>query len=110
MKTFLLGLVLALSVASTPVLLAQDDGSANSSTTPSGGGGNSGDGQRAEKWKQVLEQLNLTDAQKAQIKQIRANTQPGPERRQQIMAVLKPEQKQKLIAMLKEYRSAQAGQ
>lgn len=96
-------------MASMTLAFAQTAGATNaaSSTAPSAGGGN---GQRAEKWKAAFEQLDLTDVQKTQIQQIRANTQAGPERRQQIMAVLTPDQKQKLIGMLKQARAAQAGQ
>jgi Spy/CpxP family protein refolding chaperone len=106
MKISLLSVALVFTLAATPVVFAQST-NAPSATAPSGGDGN---GQRGEKLKAALEQLNLSDAQKQQIQQIRANTQPGKERRQQIMAVLTPEQKQKLISMLQEYRAAQAGQ
>jgi periplasmic protein CpxP/Spy len=109
MKKLLLLLASIFTLVSSPILFAQSSGSTNapSATAPSENGGN---GQRAEKMKAALEQLNLSDAQKQQIQQIRANTQPGKERRQQIMAVLTPDQKQKLISMLQEYRAAQAGQ
>ncbi len=93
-------------LASAPTLFAQEAGSTNApaSAAPAGGG------ERAGKWKAVFEQLDLSEAQKEQIKQIRASTQPGKERRQQIMAVLSPEQKQKLVSLLQEYRAGQAGQ
>ncbi len=39
-----------------------------------------------------FQNLNLTDNQKAQIKQIRETTPKGKERRQAIMAILTPEQ------------------
>jgi Spy/CpxP family protein refolding chaperone len=107
MKKFILGLIFASSIASAPLLLAQDDGTTNT-TSPAPSDGDGGYGQKAGKWKEAFAQLDLTDAQKAQIKQIRANTQPGKERRQQIMGVLTPEQKQKLIGMFKDYRSGQA--
>jgi len=109
MKKSLLLLASLFTLFSTPVLFAQSAGNTNaaSATAPSE---NAGNGQRAEKLKAALEQLDLTDAQKQQIKQIRANTDPGKERRQQIMAVLTPDQKQKLISMLQEYRAQQAGQ
>jgi Spy/CpxP family protein refolding chaperone len=114
MKKFVFSLVLASSVASTPLLFAQDAASTSSPSTaaPSAGSKNpgSGNGQRAEKWKAIMEQLDLSDAQKVQIKQIRASTQPGPDRRHQIMAVLLPDQKQKLISLLKEAQAEQAGQ
>jgi Spy/CpxP family protein refolding chaperone len=44
----------------------------------------------------LMQQLGLSDAQKAQIKQIRQSTPKGKERRQEIMAVLTPEQKAQL--------------
>ena len=108
MKKSLLPLSLVFAIVFSP-LFAQTSSSTNApaATTPSGGGGN---GQRAEKMKAALEQLNLSDAQKQQIQQIRASTQPGKERRQQIMAVLTPDQKQKLISMLQQYRAGQAAQ
>ena len=43
-----------------------------------------------------IQQLGLSDAQKAQIEQIRQNTPKGKERREQIMAVLTPEQRAQL--------------
>ncbi len=107
MKKPLLFLTLACTALSSPMLFAQSTGTTTppAPTTPSGTSGASGNtatGDRAEKMKAALEQLDLTATQKAQIKQIRANTEPGRERRQQIMAVLTPDQKQKLIAMLKQ--------
>jgi Spy/CpxP family protein refolding chaperone len=94
--SFLVGAVVAMPVA----LLADDlAGTAPASGNAVGAGA---DGQRMEKARAAFEKLDLTDAQKAQIKQIRANTPAGKERRQQIMAVLTPDQKAKLIAMLKE--------
>lgn len=114
MKKPFLFLTFACAAMSSPLLFAQDAGGANapSSTAPadSEGNGSTGGGQHAGKWKAVFEQLALTDTQKQQIKQIRAGTQPGKERRQQIMAVLTPDQKQKLISLLQEYRAGQAGQ
>ncbi len=112
MKKPLLFLTVACTALSSPLLFAQDAaGTASLSAAPSGGTGENagGNGDRSEKMKAAMEQLDLTDAQKTQIKQIRSNTQPGRERRQQIMAVLTPDQKQKLIAMLKQARAAQGG-
>ena len=59
-----------------------------------------------EKFKAAMEKLDLTEAQKAQIKQIHATVTDKKERRQQIMAVLTPDQKQKLMEMIKEHREA----
>ncbi len=56
-------------------------------------------------WREAFEQLDLTDAQKAQIKQIRDDTQPGRERRQQIMAVLTSEQRDKLKQLIEQHRA-----
>jgi Spy/CpxP family protein refolding chaperone len=106
-------LSVALVIIAAPVLLAQDSTGTTSplSASPSPGAADASgaNGQRGEKFREAFAQLGLTDAQKAQIKQIRASTQPGKERREQIMAVLTPEQKQKLVSLFKEYRSGQAG-
>ncbi len=107
MKKTLLFLSFAFVVASMPIAFAQvATTNAPAATPPSGTAG----GQRAEKWKAAFDQLDLTDAQKTQIKQIRDNTQPGPDRRKQIMAVLTPDQKQKLIGILQQARAGQADQ
>jgi Spy/CpxP family protein refolding chaperone len=102
MSKAFLSLLVACTLAASPALFAQDDGSATSSPSAGTGSTSGGNGPQAGKWKAAFAQLGLTDAQKAQIKQIRASTQPGQERRQQIMAVLTPEQKVKLAAMIKE--------
>ena len=109
MKKSLLSLAFVLTLVPLPSLFAQTSVSTNapSATAPSGDDGN---GQRREKLKAALDQLNVTEAQKQQIQQIISSTQPGKERRQQIMAVLTPDQKQKLVAMLKERREQHAAQ
>jgi Spy/CpxP family protein refolding chaperone len=106
MKKPFLFLTFACTALSSPLLFAQDAGSTSSSSEPAQATG-SDNGQRTGKWKAILEQLDLSDAQKTQIKQIRANTQPGPDRRHQIMAVLSPDQKQKLISLLKDDQAGQ---
>ena len=58
--------------------------------------------------KQAFEQLDLSNAQKAQIQQIRANTSRGKDRRHQIMAVLTPDQKAKLVSLIKARKAAAA--
>jgi Spy/CpxP family protein refolding chaperone len=112
MKHFLLLVISAVSFATTPV--AADDSTASGQTTPPSGSTSSAgtgtdtgsQGQKLERLKQALAALDLTDAQKEQIKQIRASTTAGKERRQQIMAVLTPDQKAKLLEMIKEHRDA----
>jgi Spy/CpxP family protein refolding chaperone len=52
--------------------------------------------QRKAQHPRFLQQLSLSEAQKAQIEQIRKNTPQGKERREQIMAVLTPEQRSQL--------------
>jgi Spy/CpxP family protein refolding chaperone len=64
-----------------------------------------GQGQRMERLKAALAQLDLTDAQKEQIKQIRGSVTDRKERRQQIMAVLTPDQKAKLVAMWQAHKN-----
>jgi Spy/CpxP family protein refolding chaperone len=111
MKKSLLFSFLVSAVALAPVAYAQDAAGDGSTTAPANGADNSGgDAGQKGKWRAAFAQLYLSDAQKQQIKQIRASTQPGKERRQQIMAVLTPDQKQKLIAMFKQYHSQQDGQ
>jgi Spy/CpxP family protein refolding chaperone len=113
MKAPLLSLILALAMISSPALFAQDAGSDTSSSGTSAGSGDTsgaGNGQRGGKWKEAFQKLDLTEAQKEQIKQIRTSTSPGKERRQQIMAVLTPAQKEKLVAMIKSNRADQGGQ
>jgi Spy/CpxP family protein refolding chaperone len=68
--------------------------------------GSSTQEQRIQELKAALDQLNLTDAQKAQIKQIRATVSDKKERRQQIMAVLTPDQKAKLRELIMAKRNA----
>jgi Spy/CpxP family protein refolding chaperone len=103
MKTPLLCLFFA--VASFATVAAQTTAPATTSapttTAPS-------DEQQArmEKFKAALEKLDLTDAQKTQIQQIRATVTDRRERRQQIMGVLTSEQKEKLKEMIQEHRAA----
>jgi len=106
-------LVTAVIMAPLPVILADDDmtsGPSEPATGSTSGTGTGAQGERGARWKAVFAQLDLTEAQKAQIKQIRANFPAGKERRQQIMAVLTPDQKAKLAQMLQQYRGEkQAG-
>lgn len=111
MKKFLHSSVLALALLSSPVLFAQDaTPDTPSSDTPVGTGDTSGGAQRGGKWREAFEKLDLSDAQKEQIKQIRTSTSPSKERRQQIMAVLTPAQKERLVAMIKAHRADQGSQ
>jgi Spy/CpxP family protein refolding chaperone len=108
MKIPFLSLFLVGAVMGIPqqMALAQDS-TASSQTAPSSGStvsgatctSGTGQGQRMERLKSAMSQLDLTDAQKEQIKQIRASVTDRKERRQQIMAVLTPDQKAKLVAM-----------
>jgi Spy/CpxP family protein refolding chaperone len=116
MKHFLLLVISAVSFAATPV--AADDTAASGQTATSSGSTSSAgasteassQGQKLERFKQVLATLDLTDAQKEQIKQIRTGTTDRQERHQQIMGILTPDQKAKLLEMIKEHRNgAQAG-
>ena len=88
------------NLSADPSTSAPADGSTN--------GAAGEQGQRGERWKAALAQLNLSDAQKAQIKQIRATVTDRKERRQQVLAVLTPEQKAQLKTLWQEHR-AQTG-
>jgi Spy/CpxP family protein refolding chaperone len=104
MKTSRLVLV-AIGFASMALSLSSlraDDASTNSlaASAPTGD-----KAQRMEKMKAALAQLDLTEAQKAQIKQLFDTMPAGKERRQAIVAVLTPDQKAKLKSMFAERRS-----
>jgi Spy/CpxP family protein refolding chaperone len=116
MKPFLITLFLVgIGLAALPLPMARaDDGTtSNPAAAPSGPSNSAGAGdqsQRIERFKAAIEQLNLTDAQKDQIKQIRASVTDRKERREQIMNVLTPDQKAKLRDMIMAHRNnAQAG-
>jgi len=119
MKNSLFALILAGAACALPsqTILA-DDGSTVGQTAPSSGSTNSGGnnapaaapGERFQRFKEAMAQLDLTDAQKAQIKQIRATVTDRTARRQQILALLTPEQKSRLSQLLLARRSgAQSG-
>jgi len=92
---------------------ARADDTAPAATT-SGSATNSSDSgdlssaqqERREKMKEAFQQLDLTDAQKQQMAQIRQNVTDPKERRQQIIAVLTPDQKAKLVELIKAQRDA----
>jgi Spy/CpxP family protein refolding chaperone len=71
-----------------------DDTAAPDQTAPADGSGGGGHCHKGH-----FKGLDLTDAQKAQIKQIRATVTDEKERHQQIWAVFTPEQQAKLKAM-----------
>jgi Spy/CpxP family protein refolding chaperone len=94
----------ALTVLSMPGALLADGpaptGATNSGATTAPAGGQD---QRMERFKEAMDQLNLTDAQKDKIKQIRATVTDRKERRQQIMAVLTVDQQAKLKELTQEH-------
>jgi Spy/CpxP family protein refolding chaperone len=114
MKSFFLCLFLVGSVLTTASLrmAVADDATApatGSTNASSGTAPAEGQGERFEKLKAALAQLDLSDAQKEQIKQIRATVTDRKERRQEIFAVLTPEQRTKLWQMIQEHRNQTQG-
>jgi Spy/CpxP family protein refolding chaperone len=108
MKTSLLSVIFAGAVLVAPPaqMTWADDTTTSGQTAPATGSQDQG----PERLREAVAALDLTDAQKEQIKQIRANTPAGKERRQQILAVLTPEQKARLRQLILEHRDAtQAG-
>src|SRR5580658_4523065 len=105
MKTLspLLLCLCAVLMASFPCAVA-DDSTASQTTSTDGTNTGVTPGQRLQRIKEVFAQLNLTDEQKQQIKQIRQTVTDKTQRRQQIMAVLTPDQKQKLRQFFQQYR------
>ena len=81
----------------------------NLSGGPSNSGGPGtpapGQGQKFGRFKAALAQLDLTDGQKAQIKQIRATVTDRKERHQDVLAVLTTEQKAKLRELIQASRN-----
>jgi Spy/CpxP family protein refolding chaperone len=116
MKTSLFCLFLAgsaLAAASLQMARADDattpDQTAGASNGASGTTPTAEQMQRFERFKAALEALNLTDDQKAKIKQIRATVTDRKERRHEIIAILTPDQKAKLWQMIKEHREENQG-
>lgn len=109
LSLFLVGALMGLP---QQMALAQDD-STTGPTTPSTGSTNPGgtctQGQGQGRLKAALAQLDLSDAQRQQIKQIRSTVTDRKERRQEIMALLTPDQKAKLVAMIQARRNASQG-
>ena len=113
MKTsFLSVLVISVTLAMRPSQRAMADDntlsgqSISSADTTGTNAAGDGQGQRLERLKEVLAQLDLTDAQKTQIQQIRSTVPAGHERRQEILAVLTPDQKTKLRELIQAHRNA----
>jgi Spy/CpxP family protein refolding chaperone len=110
MKTSLFSLwLIGGTLAALPLQTAPaDDTTSSGPSMPSGASTNSGaaaSGRRLERFKQAFAQLGLTDAQKEQIKQIRASVTDRKERREQIMNVLTPDQKAKLRELIEAHRN-----
>ena len=112
LRLFLLGTALAVNAisplpADTSVLSAPPGNSTASDGTNTGApNGQTGSGQRRQ---HILQLLNLTDAQKQQIKQIRASTTDKKTRRQEIWQILTPAQQQQLKQLRQQRQAAQNG-
>jgi Spy/CpxP family protein refolding chaperone len=112
MKISVLSLFLVGAVMGVPQQMAfAQESTASSPTAPDTGATTSGagQGQRKERLKAALAQLDLSDSQKQQIQQIRSTVTDRKERRQQIMAVLTPDQKAKLVAMWQAHKNGAQG-
>jgi Spy/CpxP family protein refolding chaperone len=116
MKASLLSLFLigaALTAIPLQTVLA-DDGTTSEQTPSSGdstnSAGNGAEGQRFGYFKEALAELNLSDAQKEQIKEVRASATNRRERHREILGVLTPDQKARLRELIQEHRNgAQSG-
>ncbi len=96
-----------LTVLSMPTaLLADAPATTGSTNSAAAAAPAAGQDQRMERFKEAMDQLDLSDAQKEQIKGIRATVTDRKERRQQIMAVLTPDQKAKLKELLPEHAAS----
>jgi len=97
---------------------AWGDNTANAGQTPSSsgapnyggpgtasGGPGAAPGTQSDRIRGALAELNLTDAQRAQIMQIRATVTDRKERRQQVLALLTPDQRARLHELRAERRN-----
>jgi len=116
------GGVYAISGSHSKTLAANQDSSSNSassqdsSATPSteanndngnnggGGNGNGGANGGGQHMQQMFAQLDLTDAQKQQLNQIRQTVTDRKQRREQIMNVLTPDQRAKFEQLRAEHK------
>jgi len=103
MKTLLLPLFFGAILASLQPATVRADG-ATATPTPTASEPAEGKAAKMEKFKALLAQLDLTDAQKAQVKQILTSEPAGKERREHIKAVLTPDQKAKLKELIQARR------
>jgi Spy/CpxP family protein refolding chaperone len=95
------GAISLLAPIDSTVVLAQEPAvSPAPSPTPSVGAGQTRGG--------LLRQLDLTEAQRQQIKQIRQSTTDRKERRQAILQVLTPEQRAKLSVLRAQRRAGRS--
>jgi Spy/CpxP family protein refolding chaperone len=118
MKTsFLSVLIIGTTCSILPTQISRADdttttgqsASASGSTNSTGQAGpTAAQAQRMERFNQMVAQLGLTDAQKDQIRQIRANVTDRQQRHQQIMNILTPDQKNKLQELRQEHRNGSA--
>jgi Spy/CpxP family protein refolding chaperone len=116
MKTSLLSLLFvgaALTALPAQMAWADDSTTSGQASTPSGttnSGGSGPQAQRIERIKEAFAQLDLTDAQKEQIRQIRTTVTDRKERFEAILNVLTPDQKAKLREFIEAHRNgAQSG-
>jgi len=102
-------LCLCAVLVASPQSVRADDTTPPSQAPPSdGSNADAVKAQRQERIREAFAQLDLTDDQKQQIREIRQTVTDIPERRRQIWAVLTPEQKQKLIELLPGFRNSGA--
>jgi Spy/CpxP family protein refolding chaperone len=65
--------------------------------------------ERMQRMKAIFAQLNLTDDQKQQIREIRQTVTDPAQRHQEVMAVLTPDQKEKLKELFQQNRNNNGG-
>ncbi len=103
-------LALALTAALCGPTFAQQQPSQGTQQQQGPGGRHRG-GHRGRRLHRLLEQLNLSEDQRAQIRSIMqsGDDQTPRERMQRIMAVLTPEQRSQLQALREQYRQQHEG-
>jgi Spy/CpxP family protein refolding chaperone len=102
MKISLLSLLLGAALIAIPCQTVRSDDDTSSDISSS-----STTGDTHPRRGKILAELNLTDAQKQQIKQIWSTTTDRKERRRQIWQILTHEQRDKLKELRQEHKSGE---
>lgn len=109
------GLLFAGALITQPAVMAAPSDNSQSTSTSGQPAGQPGQGQhqggakRGERFIKAVRQLDLTAEQKQKLDDILKNSTPGPQRHDQIMAILTDAQKTQLHQILQQEHGAAGG-